>query len=95
MGEDNLQTIHKWLNYQWILDNYDIYVYPRVGYEAHSHSSRIHWVDAPRIEMSATMIRENICNRHSVKYMLPYKVFEYIEEMGYYTQKKLNPSNLD
>lgn len=97
MGKDNLQTIHKWLNYQWILDNYEIFVYPRTGYSASSsfENARIRYVDAPRIEMSATMIRENIRNRHSVKYMLPYKVFECIEEMGYYTQKKLNPSNLD
>ncbi|MFT4602978.1 MAG: nicotinate-nucleotide adenylyltransferase [Arenicella sp.] len=30
MGEDNLRTFHKWQNYEYILDNHQIYVYPRV-----------------------------------------------------------------
>ncbi len=30
MGEDNLRTLHKWFNYEVILNNYSFYVYPRV-----------------------------------------------------------------
>jgi nicotinate-nucleotide adenylyltransferase len=30
MGEDNLKSFHKWKNYEVILENHDIYVYPRV-----------------------------------------------------------------
>lgn len=30
MGEDNLRSLHKWKNYEVILDNHDIYVYPRL-----------------------------------------------------------------
>ena len=30
MGEDNLQSFHKWKNHDTILQNHDIYVYPRV-----------------------------------------------------------------
>ena len=33
MGSDNLQNIHKWKNYNEILNNYQIYVYPRNNYE--------------------------------------------------------------
>jgi nicotinate-nucleotide adenylyltransferase len=29
MGEDNLRTLHKWKNYEQILNNHNIYVYPR------------------------------------------------------------------
>ena len=29
MGADNLQTLHKWKNYGQILEQYEIYVYPR------------------------------------------------------------------
>ena len=32
MGEDNLRTLHKWKNYEQILTNYIIYVYPTPGY---------------------------------------------------------------
>ena len=31
MGEDNLKSFHKWKNYELILENHDIYVYPRVS----------------------------------------------------------------
>src|SRR5690554_7025159 len=31
MGEDNLKSLHKWKNYELILRDYDIYVYPRIS----------------------------------------------------------------
>ena len=30
MGEDNLRSLHKWKNYEVILENHHIYVYPRL-----------------------------------------------------------------
>lgn len=30
MGEDNLKSLHKWKNFEVILQNYSIYVYPRL-----------------------------------------------------------------
>lgn len=30
MGEDNLRTLHKWFNHEFLLQNHKIYVYPRV-----------------------------------------------------------------
>ena len=30
MGEDNIRTFHKWKNYQEIINNHQLYVYPRV-----------------------------------------------------------------
>lgn len=86
MGEDNLQTIDKWLNYEWIMGNYDFYVYPRPGYDAGKwkDSPRVHFVDAPHLELSSTVIRENIRQRKSVRYMLPTKVFQYLDEMAFY-----------
>ena len=31
MGEDNLKNLHKWKNYEVILKNHHIYVYPRIS----------------------------------------------------------------
>ena len=31
MGEDNLNSLHKWKNYEVILQNHHIYVYPRLN----------------------------------------------------------------
>ncbi|MBO4489619.1 MAG: nicotinate-nucleotide adenylyltransferase [Bacteroidales bacterium] len=86
MGADNLETFHKWLNYEWILENFALYVYPRPGYSSENPypEARITMVDAPQIELSSTVIRENIRQNIPVRYMLPEKVFEYIDEMGFY-----------
>jgi nicotinate-nucleotide adenylyltransferase len=31
MGEDNLKSLHKWKNYEYILENHAIYIYPRLS----------------------------------------------------------------
>lgn len=86
MGEDNLDCIEKWYNYQYILDNYSIYVYPRGNKSAQNRriSSKITYVDAPLMGISATMIRENIKNCCSVKYLMPEKVAKYVDEMSFF-----------
>lgn len=86
MGEDNLQTIDKWLNYQWIMENYDFYVYPRPGYDAgdYKNGSRIHFVDAPQLQLSSTMIRDSLRQKKSVRYALHPKVYQYLDEMNFY-----------
>lgn len=88
MGEDNLKSFHKWKNYETILDNHDIYCYPRfsegeikTNFETHA---RIHQVDAPKIEISSTKIREGIKNQKNVVPMLPKEVWKYIDEMNFY-----------
>jgi nicotinate-nucleotide adenylyltransferase len=88
MGEDNLKSLHKWKNYDVILENYDIYVYPRVSSEAdnpefHNHP-RIHKIDAPVVEISSTFIRENIKKKKNVQPLLPFHVWEYIDYNNLY-----------
>lgn len=86
MGEDNLGCIEKWYNYQYILDNYQIYVYPRDDYKTENKRNmpNIHYVNAPKIGISATMIRQGIQEKKSVKYLMPEKVAQYVEDMGLY-----------
>ena len=85
MGEDNLRSLHKWQNYQSILDNHRILVYPRVGsdYEGTAEAAQKHpnvaVVDAPRMEISASMIRQSFKDRKPLQNLLPKAVFEYIE----------------
>lgn len=76
MGEDNLVNFHKWKNYQEILDNYNIYVYPRQGIdntETPQHPN-IHLIDAPTINISSTYIRELIAQGKDIRYLLPENV---------------------
>lgn len=88
MGEDNLQSFQKWKNYETILQNHDLYVYPRV-YEnrkksvLHSHE-KVHFVNAPIIEISSTFIRKAIKNKKDIRVLLPHEVWKYMDEMNFY-----------
>ena len=88
MGEDNLNSLHKWKNYEVILQNHDVYVYPRVNTEVMSaefkNHPRIHRVDAPIMEISSTFIRESIKNGKNIRPLLPEKVWQYVEHNLFY-----------
>jgi nicotinate-nucleotide adenylyltransferase len=86
MGADNLETFHKWKNYELILEDHDIFVYPRPGSDGGNlkEHPRVHWTDAPVMEISSTFIRNAIKSRKDVRFMVPEKVWNYIEEMNFY-----------
>lgn len=88
MGEDNLKSLHKWKNHDVILENHDIYVYPRLSAEAQNVSfknhPKIHMIDAPVVEISSTFIRESIRDKKNVRALLPEKVWEYIGHNNLY-----------
>lgn len=44
----------------------------------------IKFVDAPQVEISASFIRNGIREGKNMQYFLPAKVWEYVEEMGFY-----------
>ena len=86
MGSDNLDTFHKWKNYELILEDHHIYVYPRPlsdGGQFKDHP-KVKWVDAPQMEISSTFIRNAIKSGKDVRYMMPETVAEYISEMHFY-----------
>ena len=86
MGGDNLVSLHKWKNYELILKNHDIYVYKRDGAEQNPYPDKasIHFLDVPLLDISATFIRENIQQGHSMQYFLPDKVWEYVRDYKLY-----------
>ncbi|MCL5127436.1 MULTISPECIES: nicotinate (nicotinamide) nucleotide adenylyltransferase [unclassified Algibacter] len=88
MGEDNLKSFHKWKNYDVILENHDIYVYPRISKDTvdtrFTGHDKIHVINAPVMELSSTFIRNGIKTGKNVKPMLPENVWEYLDEMNFY-----------
>ena len=89
LGSDNLKTFHKWKNYEEILKNHELYIYPRPGFEAEKTLQHPHIkiVNAPLMELSSTFIRSAIADKKDVRYMLPDKVYEYVKEMNFYKKK--------
>lgn len=86
MGEDNLESFEKWRNHQEILKNHKLYVYPRPGFNGgklKTHESVIS-VNAPLMEISASLIRKSIKEQREFRYYLPEKVYQYISEMHFY-----------
>lgn len=86
MGADNLQSFHKWKNYEEILKHYSLYVYPRPGYEGGEwmNHPKVKITDAPLIEISSTFIRNAIKNKKDVSFFVPPTVWQYIDEMSFY-----------
>lgn len=86
MGEDNLSHFHKWKNYEQILAHHDIYVYPRPDTPASPlrQHPRVHWIDAPLLDISATYIRQCIRRGLSVRYLVPEPVERLIHSKKFY-----------
>lgn len=86
IGEDNLECFDKWKNYNEILDNYKIYVYPRPNVQAYKflEYNNVYLIDAPQIDISSSYIRQCIRNKKSIKYLVPENVRLEIEKRNYY-----------
>jgi len=95
-----LRTFHKWKNFENILENHKIYVYPRVltmqeeaeveeiGYlpknELQNHDNVVVCDDAPVMKVSSSFIRQAIKDGNDVRYLLTDSVHKYVEEMNFY-----------
>ncbi len=88
MGEDNLKSLHKWKNYETILEHHNVYVYPRISEGVvetqFDNHVKIHKVAAPIVEISSTMIRNGIKEEKNMRPLLSKEVWEYIDEMNFY-----------
>jgi nicotinate-nucleotide adenylyltransferase len=89
LGEDNRTLFHQWKEFQWILTNYAIRFFPRIGVD--KTKSQVSWsdydcevADAPLIGISSTLIRSNIELGLSSRFMVPDVVLNYIQEKGLY-----------
>ena len=88
MGEDNLNSFSKWKNYEIILENHNISVYPRIsnnkGENQFQGHKKIHTIHAPIMELSSSDIRKSIKLGKNVKPLLPEKVWNYLDDMNFY-----------
>jgi nicotinate-nucleotide adenylyltransferase len=86
MGSDNLDTLHKWKNYELILRDYHLYVYqrpdtPTPELAEHPH---VRLFDAPMMYISASYIRNCLQFGKSIQYLVPDAVYKYLEGSNLY-----------
>lgn len=87
MGGDNLKYLHKWKNYEQLLEHYSIYLYNRPTFHVPdsllNHQS-IKIFDTPQMHISATYIRKCIRENKSIEYLVPDAVFKYLQTTNFY-----------
>jgi nicotinate-nucleotide adenylyltransferase len=92
MGEDNLFSLHKWKNGLELVKKHPIFVYPRPESEKPISnvldeilsSAEIHYVNAPLMDISGTLIRNGIKEGKDMSYFVPQQVWKYVREMHFY-----------
>lgn len=87
IGEDSLNSLEKWKDFKFIINNFKILVYPRID----SKKEKIHWnsqnieiLDCPIIGISSSFIRSEICQKKSISFLTPNNVATYIKKLNLY-----------
>jgi nicotinate-nucleotide adenylyltransferase len=86
MGSDNLVSLKKWKNYELLLRDYHIAVYPRPGHgdsDLASHPA-VTMTSTPLMELSSTFIRHSIRTGLNMMFFVPDKVLEFIDSKNLY-----------
>jgi len=85
IGSDNWQLFHRWKDYQRILNNFKILVYPRVGSnKTPINHQNVRMCKAPIICVSSTYIRKSMLEGKDVRFFMPKGAFEKIKKEKYF-----------
>ena len=87
MGSDGFQNLPKWKNAELLIKEYPFIIYKRPGFEVtETWNANVLVLDAPMLDISATLIRNNLREGKSIRYLVPDKVREEIERNNYYSK---------
>ena len=79
LGADNIENFDKWREYEEILRDYPLLVYPREGYSVEKFADKIKFLaDAPLFDFAATDIRKAIAEGVNFRDKLSAEVAHYI-----------------
>ena len=73
MGADNLAVIEKWRQWRELLQEFEVYVYPRNGYNSKELCNKYHtrYIDAPIIDISSSFIRKGLGEGRNMNGFIP------------------------
>lgn len=83
-GMDSLQGLPRWREYEAILENYELLVFPRKGYDGGEliHHPHVKVLETPVIEVSSTFIRNSMKEGKDVRHFMPEKTYQYLISSG-------------
>lgn len=87
IGADNWNVFESWREFDKILEEFKLKVYPRLGSRItipNKLKHKVEALDSPIVEMSSTFIRDSIAEGRNISAFLPEGVYEYIIEKGLY-----------
>ena len=85
IGADNWVKFNEWREYDFILANYPIIVYPRKGYPIENLPQNITLLDCPLMDISSTQIRQMVKEGNPIDKTVPASVARTIQEKKLYT----------
>ena len=83
MGSDEVNDFENWREPETIALLSTLVGVRRPNYLQNSKFPMI-WVDAPNLDISSSLIRQNIATGNSIRYLVPESVRLYIESRGLY-----------
>lgn len=86
IGSDNWETFHRWKDYQLILKNFKVLIYPRMGTGKiiFNHQNVKMVKGAPKLEISSTFIRKSIKEGKDVRFFMPEAAYEAIRTSDFF-----------
>jgi nicotinate-nucleotide adenylyltransferase len=86
VGADSLASIEQWKDFEILLKEYRILVYPRAEYSMESLTKKynVQFINAPAFNISSTFIRQSIADGKNVDFLLPRGVMGYIKTNNLY-----------
>jgi len=88
MGSDSFQNLPKWKNFEALVKNYQFIVYRRPGFDiSEKYGAAVTYLEAPMLELSATLIRNNCKDGITIRYLVPEDVRLEIERNNYFKEE--------
>jgi nicotinate-nucleotide adenylyltransferase len=88
MGSDSFQNLPKWKNFEALVKNYQFIVYRRPGFDiTEKYGADLIYLEAPMLELSATLIRNNCKDGITIRYLVPEDVRLEIERNNYFKEE--------
>jgi len=86
IGADNWLIFDRWRDYQRIIAENEIWIYPRPGsiIDKNTLPPSVHLTNVPEIDICSTFIRDGLKNGKDIRYFMHPAVYHKIKEEGYF-----------